>query len=150
MSIRHQILALICGPMAIIVGLVGWLVAERHSEMASRALLDAEKEQSERRRRASEAERATVTESIARALAGLARKQLAYRIAEPFPEAFEELKANFNSVLNEIDSATQQNAAMAEQASAACRGLVDDSARLVETIVGFHLSGQQAVDRLAA
>ena len=70
-----------------------------------RARLDAERMKREEQQKAVERERAHVTDAIGLALSKLAGKQLSYRIAEDFPAAFADIKANFNGAMAEIDTA---------------------------------------------
>ena len=56
-----------------------------------------------------------------------------------------------NAALAEIDRGTQQNAAMAEEASAACRSLTLECGRLIDIIARFRLRETQNADlRVAA
>jgi methyl-accepting chemotaxis protein len=55
-----------------------------------------------------------------------------------------------NTAMGQMDQATQQNAAMVEQATAASRGLVDDAVRLRALIERFKVSGGASADRRAA
>ena len=70
-----------------------------------RARLEAERERNERAERAAAAERAAVTKAVSVALAKLSAKQLDYRLTEAFPPAFADIKANFNSAMDEIHQA---------------------------------------------
>jgi methyl-accepting chemotaxis protein len=54
-----------------------------------------------------------------------------------------------NTAMGQMDQATQQNAAMVEQATAASRGLVDDAVRLRALIERFKVSGTSAERRAA-
>ena len=73
-----------------------------------RARLDAERMKREEQQKAVERERAHVTDAIGLALSKLAGKELSYRIAEDFPAAFADIKANFNGAMAEIDTALRR------------------------------------------
>ena len=57
--------------------------------------------------------------------------------------------SDVNTAMGQMDQATQQNAAMVEQATAASRGLVDDAVRLRSLIERFKVSGASAECRAA-
>ena len=63
-------------------------------------------------------------------------------IAERALEQSRALK-QMNSAFTEIDSGTQQNASMAEEANAACSGLKQECARLMEMVGRFRLRESQ-------
>jgi methyl-accepting chemotaxis protein len=54
-----------------------------------------------------------------------------------------------NTAMGQMDQATQQNAAMVEQATAASRGLVDDAVRLRSLIERFKVSSASTERRAA-
>ncbi len=49
-----------------------------------------------------------------------------------------------NGAVDEMDAATQQNAAMAEQSTAACKQLAQEAAQLVDLVSSFRLSTAEA------
>ena len=51
-----------------------------------------------------------------------------------------------NSAIFEIDQATQQNASMAEEATAGCRSLAEESNRLADTVREFNVGEAEEVD----
>jgi methyl-accepting chemotaxis protein len=49
-----------------------------------------------------------------------------------------------NSAIADMDQVTQQNAAMAEQSTAACRAALNETERLAELVATFKLSQDRA------
>ena len=70
-------------------------------------------------------------------------------IAEIAPSAGEQAVGlqEVNSAINHMDVITQQNAAMAEEATAASQSLVQESERLAELIAAFEISREPASGR---
>jgi methyl-accepting chemotaxis protein len=54
-----------------------------------------------------------------------------------------------NSAIFQIDQVTQQNASMAEEATAACRSLAEETSRLADTVREFNVSGAKVASRSA-
>ena len=101
----------------------------------SRARHDAEKEQNEKGRRATEAEQLAVTQQVTIALARLSDRHLEFRISEAFPEAFAEVKVNFNRALMQMDAALGEVSATIGQVDAQVKEIssaADDLAQRTE------------------
>lgn len=58
--------------------------------------------------------------------------------------------AEINRALNELDTATQQNAALVEESSAAAASLADQAGQLVKVASGFRNEGRQGASSSAA
>jgi methyl-accepting chemotaxis protein len=55
---------------------------------------------------------------------------------------------SISSSLNQLDAATQHNAAMAEETTASAEALAADTEELLNLIRGFRISGTTHIDRL--
>jgi methyl-accepting chemotaxis protein len=110
-----------------------------------------EAEAAEDRRRAS-AEQNAVIGAVAARLEAMARGDLALRIAEPFPPAYEALRASFNEAAADLDGLLGRVTSAARQiatGSSEIRSASDDLARRTEAQASAIAANSEATTALA-
>jgi methyl-accepting chemotaxis protein len=81
---------------------------------AQRSTIEAQRQADERAQRAAAAEQADIVEKLAHGLSCLAEGDLTYRLNSAFPSAYEKLREDFNSAIEELEAAMTLIATNAE------------------------------------
>ncbi|MFC4443221.1 methyl-accepting chemotaxis protein [Caulobacter henricii] len=125
----------------------------RLEQESARNATETERRQAERERTAADAERRAVMDQLAAGLGRLAEGDLASPITQPFPPAYEELRADFNNALSRL---TQTMGAIARTGMSMRAGseeiasAADDLSRRTEQQAASLEETAAALDEIAA
>ncbi|MBU1377634.1 MAG: HAMP domain-containing protein [Alphaproteobacteria bacterium] len=131
-------------------------VAERQAELEAadnRAAMEEERTLNEARRAKEEAAREQVVSSLARGLARLSQGDLAARLETRFPDQYEELRANYNSAVDQLGQTMSSVIASARGMRTGCGEIsqaADDLSRRTEQQAASLEETAAALDEVTA